>query len=297
MSGSPPVGPATFVTSSEGQRIALHDLSDPATPVDAPLLLFSHATGFHGRVWTQMATHLNDRFRCLALDYRGHGLSTLAQGASLAWSRMADDALAVLDHIVTPRVAVHGVGHSMGGAALALAEARRPGSFRSLWLYEPVIIPPGGLISADGPNPMADGAIRRRSRFASFDEAYENYAAKEPLRQLLPAALRDYVDGGFEVQPDGSIMLRCEPATEAEVFRQARAGGAWAVMPELTLPVAIVAGRMEEYGPVAFAPAAAAALPRGRLIERPGLGHFGPLEDPQLMAGDLESWIGEVSRE
>jgi pimeloyl-ACP methyl ester carboxylesterase len=287
--------PVTFVESSEGQRIAVHNLGGPRAGEAAALLLFSHATGFHGRVWAQMASHLHDRYRCLALDYRGHGQSTLAAGASLAWSRMAEDARAVVEQVARPGESVHGVGHSMGGAALALAEDRHPGSFRSLWLYEPVIIPPGGLISADGPNPMADGAIRRRSTFASMEQAYENFASKEPLRQLAPAALRDYVEGGFEVEVDGSVTLRCAPEIEAEVFRQARGGGAWAVIPQLALPVTVVAGRMEPYGPVAFAPAVAAALPRGRLIERPDLGHFGPLEDPRSMAGDLATWVQEVT--
>ncbi len=208
---------------------------------------------------------------------------------------MADGAAVVLDQMSEAGVAVHGVGHSMGGAALALAEARRPGSFRSLWLYEPVIVPPGGLMSADGPNPMADAALRRRQRFGSLREAYENYAFKEPLRQLHPDALQDYVDGGFEVEPDGSVLLRCLPETEAEVFRQAKDSGAWDVVPLLTLPVAIVAGRMEQFSPVAFAATVAASLPQGQLFERPGLGHFGPLEDPLKMAGDLTRWIDQVA--
>jgi pimeloyl-ACP methyl ester carboxylesterase len=239
-----------------------------------------------------MAAHLVGRFECVALDYRGHGLSTLpAQSEQLAWSGMADDALAVLHSINVHGRVVHGIGHSMGGAAVALAAAREPGAMASLWLYEPVIVPPGGLTSVDGPNPMAAGAARRRDRFDSYRSALENFAAKEPLRQLHPDALQSYVDGGFMSQPDGSVTLRCQPATEAETFHQALRSNVWDRIPQLHLPVAIVTGRQAEFGPSAFARAVAAELPQGTLVKWPELGHFGPLEDPAAMAEDVARWV------
>jgi pimeloyl-ACP methyl ester carboxylesterase len=286
-------GPA-YVRSSEGVRVALHDFGgrdDASTPV----LLFAHATGLCGNVWAPMAAYLSNRYRCVALDIRGHGNSALPEGgASLVWSALADDVEAAVDEISRSGAPIHGIGHSMGGAVLALAASRRP-AFRSLWLYEPVIVPPGGLTSNDGPNPMADGAARRRERFGSWQEAYDNFAAKEPLRQLHPDALRAYVDGGFVLEPDHSVVLRCHPTTEAEVFRQALVSGAWEVVSNLDLPVAIVAGRTAPFGPVEFAVTVAQALPKGTLIERRHLGHFGPLENPKDMAQDVAEWVATHS--
>jgi pimeloyl-ACP methyl ester carboxylesterase len=138
---------------------------------------------------------------------------------------------------------------------------------------------------------MADGAARRRASFNSYDEAFTNFAAKPPLNQLHPDALRAYVTGGFAPQADGTVSLRCRPATEAAVFRGAADSGAWDVLPMLDLPVAIVAGRDEEFGPVQFAPIAVDLLSRGTLIERRHLGHFGPLENPTTMAQDVGSWV------
>jgi pimeloyl-ACP methyl ester carboxylesterase len=284
--------PFTFVPSTSGVQVAVHHLGGPSDPA-APLLLFSHATGFHGRVWGPMASELTDRYQCLAIDYRGHGLSELPPGTSLTWSGMADDALAVLSSPLIPAWrTVHGVAHSMGGAVLALAAARDPGRFRSLWLYEPVLVPPGRLPHPADENPMAAGAIRRRTTFSSYDEAIDHYASKPPLNQLHPDALRAYVSGGFAPQPDGTITLRCRPDTEAAVFLGAHDNGAWETLPTLPLPVAVVAGRSDEFGPASFAPLAAAELPFAELLERPGLGHFGPLEDPTSMAHDVAQWAG-----
>jgi pimeloyl-ACP methyl ester carboxylesterase len=227
--------PYTLITSTDGVRVAVHDLGGPTDP-DATVLLFSHATGFHGRVWEPMATPLTDRYRCFAIDYRGHGISETPDDASLAWSRMADDALAVLgSDLIGAHQAVHGIAHSMGGAALVLAAARRPGGLRSLWLYEPVIVPPGALPPPGAPNPMADGAERRRASFDSYDDAVFNFASKPPLNELHPAALRAYVKGGFVSHSDGTVRLRCQPATEAAVFRGAVESGAWEAFSTLNL--------------------------------------------------------------
>ena len=179
----------------------------------------------------------------------------------------------------------------MGGAALVLAVARRPDAFRSLWLYEPVIVPTEGGPLPDGGNPMSEGAARRRDRFDSLDQAYENYRSKPPLDQLHPDALRAYVDGGFSPTPDGSVALRCRPSTEAEVFRQAAVCGAWGNVKSIDMPVAVVAGRPDGFGPAAFAPTIASAFPQGTLVEGSHLGHFGPLEDPAGMAEDVATWV------
>jgi pimeloyl-ACP methyl ester carboxylesterase len=281
----------TIIESSEGVRIALHDLGGPGGGATAPVLLFSHATGFHGRVWEPMASLLCDQFRCVSLDLRGHGMSELPAGAGLAWSGMADDVVAALSSDCFPTGPVHGIGHSMGGAALVMAAARRLGAFRSLWLYEPVVVPDEGWSLPDGDNPMSEAAGRRRDRFDSLDQAYENYRSKPPLDRLHPDALRVYVDGGFSPTPDGSVMLRCRPSTEAEVFRHAAASGAWSTIASIEVPVAVVSGRPDGIGPGAFAPMIAETLPHGILIVRPDLGHFGPLEDPDAMAAEVAGWV------
>ena len=54
----------------------------------------------------------------------------------------------------------------------------------------------------------------------------------------------------------------------------------------------VVAGRPGGMGPVAFAPFVAERHARmARCVERPGLEHFGPLEDPGAMAADIAEWV------
>jgi pimeloyl-ACP methyl ester carboxylesterase len=182
----------------------------------------------------------------------------------------------------------------MGGAALVMAATRRPQVLRSLWLFEPIVPPPGAMLSDDGPNSMAEGAARRRPTFDSFDAAIANYAAKRPLDELHPDVLREYVHGGFAEQPDGSVTLRCRPDWEAATFDAARHSGTWELLASLHLPVTVVVGEEVPFGPALFAPRIAEALPDGRLSSHPELGHFGPLQDPAAMAAELTAWIASI---
>jgi pimeloyl-ACP methyl ester carboxylesterase len=260
-------------------------------------LVFAHATGLHGQVWGPAAAHLTDRFRCVALDFRGHGLSDVPPGTDLSWPAMADDLSALLGGALAGGREVHGVGHSMGGAALVLAADRHPETLRSLWLYEPAIITPGIAPSQGGANPMAEGALRRRASFGSYEEAIANYASKPPFDRLHPDALEAYVRGGFAAGgDDGRVTLRCLPATEAEVFRGGSTSGAFEVLHRLDMPVALVAGQPEPFSPVVYIDAAFAQLTRGTLVERRQLGHFGPLQDPAGMATDIAQWVDEHRR-
>lgn len=205
------------------------------------------------------------------------------------WEGFADDVLAVADALAerTGDGPLVGFGHSKGGASLLLAEARRPGTFRAIYAYEPVVFPPDLVAGASGGNHLADGAERRRERFADRDAAYANFAAKPPLSVLDPEALRAYVDHGFADDPDGGVVLRCRPAHEAQVYRMGSEHPAWSRLPEVGCPVVVARGEPPEPGPAMVAEALAERLPHGRLQVFEGLGHFGPLQDPARVAADL----------
>jgi pimeloyl-ACP methyl ester carboxylesterase len=270
------------IPSSDGVDLAVHDLGG-----DGPPLLVAHATGFLAAVYRPLADRLADAFHTWALDFRAHGDSTRPPSGDLGWDGMADDVLAVVDGLGLDRPAA--VGHSMGGAALVLAELRRPGTFAALYLYEPVLVPAGHFPSTPGDdNPMSAAARRRRPGFESRDAAYENYASKPPLDVLTPEALRLYVDEGF-ADAEGGVLLKCRPEDEAEVFRFGAVNGGFERLGELALPVTVAQGGVPDPGPGALAPAQAERIPHGRLVVAEGLGHFGPVQDPDLVAAQVRS--------
>lgn len=270
-----PSPPVRRVPSTDGVTLALHDLGG-----DGPPLLMCHPTGFLGMTWSPMAHELAGVVHCWAPDFRGHGHSTSPASGDFSWRGMRDDVLAVVDALGL--AGVRAVGHSMGGAALLMAEQRRPGTFAGMWLYEPVVFPP--VEGGGHQNPMAGAARRRRPRFADREAAYANFASKPPLDALAPAALRAYVDHGLREAPGGDgVELACTPETEARVFERGLSHDTFAQLGEVACPVTVAAGG-DAAGPAQMASVVAAALPRGVLERHPTLSHFGPMEDPAAMA-------------
>jgi pimeloyl-ACP methyl ester carboxylesterase len=269
-----------FVASTGGVRVAVHELGGIGRPI-----LFAHATGFCGPVWRPVARGLGDH-RNVALDLRAHGRSMRPDDGDLHWRGAAEDLLAVVDALGLDGSV--GVGHSMGGAALLLAEQARPGTFEALWLYEPIVITPSMREGLAEENSLAVSAARRRRGFPSARAAFENYASKPPLDVLRPDALEAYVEGGFEILEDGSVTLRCAPEDESETFHMGPTHDAAEHLGEVTCPVTVVKGR-DEPGPAMFADAVADGLPHGRLVKMPSLGHFGPMEDPDAIAASIRA--------
>ncbi|MEO7555113.1 MAG: alpha/beta fold hydrolase [Acidimicrobiales bacterium] len=279
------------VASADGVVIAVHDLGgDPS----ADTLLLAHATGFHGRAYQPMVDDgLAARFRCLAPDLRGHGDSPATAEQVRDWARFGDDVLAVIDGTgVTDGTASphYGFGHSMGGAALVLAELARPGTFAGLWLFEP-ILPPATVAPADdggaaaarrGGEGLAAAAARRREVFDSVDAAAEHYSSKPPMDVFTPEAMRAYVEHGFAPLLDGTVRLKCRGAIESAGYGGAMDHHAFDRLGELGCPV--VVGMGAAVGAALLAPAIAAAIPHGRLERFTHLGHFAPQQAPTEIA-------------
>jgi pimeloyl-ACP methyl ester carboxylesterase len=266
--------PTLRVASSDGVTLAVHDFGG-----DGPDVLMCHPTGFHGWVWAPVADRLRSVAHCWALDFRGHGDSSVPASGSFRWPGMAEDVLAVVDHLGL--TGVRGVGHSMGGAALLLAEQARPGTMQALWCYEPIVFPGG---EGRPGNPMAVAARRRRPSFPSREDALSHYASKPPLGSFDRDALVAYVEHGFRDRPDGDVELKCAPEVEALVF-EAGVGNdtGFDRLGEVGC-VTTVAASGDGAPPAKLAPYVAEALPHGRLERFRELTHFGPMEDPGAIA-------------
>jgi len=266
------------VRSTDHVTLAVHHLGGTGAP-----LLLAHATGFCAYAYKPLAAGLHDHFDVWALDFRGHGDSTSPRNRNFSWDAMASDALAAIEAVADgPLLAF---GHSMGGAALLLAELSRPGVLRGVYLYEPIVFPSDWV--PPGQSPMAASARRRRRSFASKAEALRRYAGRPPLGTLRADALAAYVEHGFADLPDGTVELKCAPEDEAATFAS-EAKMSVDRLDGLALPTVVaVGGRAGDPDPAAFGPPIVAAMPRARLVEYPHLGHFGPLQDPDTIAEEI----------
>lgn len=269
-----------WTESTDGVRVALHQLGGEGEPV-----LLAHATGFCGRMWEPVARHLTGH-RALAFDARAHGRSITPDTASLSWRAVAADLLAAVDALGLQ--GCRAAGHSMGAAALLLAERARPGTFSALYCYEPVTSP----VDTDEPlrdYVLAEMTLRRRDRFPSIDAARANFAGKAPFDTFSPDSLDAYLTHCFRpVEPGAEeITLVCRRQDESTFYREGRSHGLFEELDQIRCPVVLGAGPVIAGSPSSFAARVASRLPHSRLIRYDDLTHFGPQDDPARIAADI----------
>lgn len=268
------------VTTEDGSEVVVHDLGGDGEP-----LLLAHATGLHGRVFAPLARELAPQFWCLALDHRAHGDSTASPSWAGDWRGFGEDLLGVVAALKLEKPYVF--GHSAGGAAALLAEETEPGTFQAIYCYEPVVWADDEPQGPSHENPLSAGALRRREQFDSFEEALATFSAKPPLSTLRADVLEAYVKEGFEQLADGSVRLKCRPSDEARVYAYAHAHRAYTRLGDVACPVTLARGAASGFIGEEEIAALALRLRRRRVEVFPGLGHFGPLERPDVVAASL----------
>jgi lipase len=270
--------PIASRVSINGVEIALWEW-----PGADPPILFCHATGFHARCWDQVIAHLPGR-HCFALDIRGHGRSSKLL-PPYQWRNFGQD-VAELGAVLGLSGAI-GVGHSMGGHAVALAAALRPSMFSSLVLIDPVIRSRGAYV---GPWREAHFVAKRRNRWTSPQEMFDRFQNRPPFATWDQAVLRDYCEYGL--LPDGEdFVLACPPVIEASIYENspAPASDIYSEIDTIRIPVRVIrAGKIVDpsdvMGRSPTPPELASSFAQGTDICVAEYSHFIPMEAPEFTA-------------
>lgn len=257
-------------------------------PGAGPPLLFTHATGFHGRLWDRIIEGLPDR-HCFAIDLRGHGRSD-KDLPSYDWRRFGEDTA-----LVAQELSLHdaiGVGHSLGGYAMALAAAIEPAAFQKLLLLDPVIQMPDRY---DGHAKAVDFIARRRLRWNSPEEMFDRFRTRLPFSNWQPDILRDYCQYGLLPEGD-EFILACPPKIEATIYERSNWPDAdiSAELATIETPATIVRSAKlmtrEHFDLSASAtdPNLSQRMPNARDVYLPHCTHFIPMEHPELVIDALK---------
>ena len=254
-----------------------------------PVILFAHATGFHGRCWDRIIQMFPER-HCLAVDARGHGRSSKPE-PPCHWRDFGRDLVAVAEHWDL-RGAI-GVGHSMGGHITTQVAALRPETYRALLLVDPTIFP---LEYYGTEPPDAHFTLRRRNVWSSPEEMFERFKDRMPFANWRPEILRDYCQYGL-LPNNGDFVLACPPAVEASIYLNSKEPGS-NIYPEVAMvrhPVVVLrAGktRKSETFDLSASPTApdlASHFACGREIVLPEASHYIAMESPEKVAEEIRN--------
>jgi esterase len=235
--------------------------------------LFGYGLGHFG----DLMARLGPRFRFIALDQRGHGLSDHA--AEYTWDRLVEDVALLTDHLRLERYDV--VGHSMGGRVALIFASRFPARVRRL------------VISDMGPEQPPRAGLPRpeiRSSFADVDEAVR--AMQERARGPDPDPLiRRFVAGNLRSLPDGRWTWRYDPAIGAAI-RGIIAQDHWDAVAEIRCPALLLRGGASDTLTAEVAARMTRELASCSLVEFAGCGHPLWREAPAAFAGAIDEFLG-----
>jgi acylglycerol lipase len=218
------------------------------------VVVLVHGINEHSGRYAQLAEDLNRRsYAVYAMDLRGHGRSEGDRAMVRAFDDYLDDVDVLLERVIArqPGKPVFLLGHSMGGAIVALLGILRPPNVRGLILSAPAVQIGGGVFPVL--RRLASFAskvwptlrlVRMGCRFISRDpnvvEAFRNdplvFHGRFPVRtgaEILRAAKRIQTDakrltlpllilhgtGDFATDPRGSRLLVARAGASDKTLR------------------------------------------------------------------------------
>jgi pimeloyl-ACP methyl ester carboxylesterase len=281
----------------------LHYL-DFGGPKNGPAMVAVHGLGGSSVNWVAIAPLLTERYRVLAPDLAGHGLTrSLGRPTHVLANR------ALLHRFIemVPGGPVILMGNSMGGMISLLEASDAPEAVAGLILIDPALpfVParPDPVVTAMFAIYATPGlgqvlmARRRRmtpealvattfalccaDRSRVPVDVVDQHVALARRRALFPDGNRDFLDAARSVVSTAGFLRG------ARYRRGIRS---------ITTPVLLVHGERDRLVPLAAARVAARANPAWSFVVIPGVGHIPQIELPQQTATAVFDWLDAEGR-
>ncbi len=235
---------------------------------DAPTVVLSNSLGSTHRMWDAQLADLEQRFRVVRYDTRGHGGSPVPEGPYVI-DDLADDLVALLDRLDIAKA--HLVGLSLGGMTVMRVAIRNPERVQRL-----------ALLCTGAQLPPASAWTDRAATVRAQGSAA--VAAAVVQRWFTPAHLdaRPDVRSGYEqmvaATPAEGYAACCEAIAELDLHEQ---------LSDITAPTLAIAGADDPATPPAKLEEIVARIPGARLLTVPQAAHLANVEQPAIITPAL----------
>lgn len=209
-----------------------------------PVILLHGGLGHSGNWSKQVESLIDNGYRAILLDSRGHGRSSRDEQA-FSYELMASDLLALLDELQIEQAAL--VGWSDGACTGLVLADREPQRVKGV-LFFACNMDPSGAKS------LNDFSITLQRCFARHQQDY---------RELSPT-------------PDKFEIL----AEQLGQMQATQPNYSAAQLAAIDLPVTVALGEFDEFIYEQHARYLADTLPQGRFVLLPDVSHFAPIQRP-----------------
>jgi haloalkane dehalogenase len=255
-----------------------------------PILLMLHGNPAWSFVYREVIVALRGRFRCIALDFPGFGLSTGAPGYRYLAQDHAELLVAFLEHLDLSELTL--VGHNWGGPLGLHAAQQRPDRFQRLVLANTWAWPLNGDLSSEVfsrgmGNPVGRALIKRLNllteRFIPVAHKRRELSEAEMAhyRQATPTLERRHAGAVLPGELVGAREFFTELADRLSVIEM--------------MPTLIVWADIDPIFTDKYRRRLEAAFPNHTTTVLHGVGHFLQSDAPAEFSAAIEDWWAQLA--
>lgn len=255
-------------------------------PENAPAIIFIHGFPFSKEMWNKQMEWLNEKFRVIAYDIRGHGKS-YAGTDDFSIELFVKDLLSLMDAMEIEKTTLCGL--SMGGYIALNAIENHPDRFDALVLCDTQCL-------ADSPEGKKKRmntveSIREKGVEKFADESLKNFFAQETFttKKEVIAGIRE------------TIVNTTEESIIKTLLALSKRKETCSKLPEINVPVLILVGKEDKITPPEAAQFMHKKISNSELFILENAGHLSNLENPEkfneLLKRFFESKVGSQKTE
>ncbi|KVT10032.1 hydrolase [Burkholderia sp. MSMB1078WGS] len=257
---------------------------------DAPAVVMLHGLRSYAHTWAPVAAALVDRYRVVALDQRGRGLSDWDPRRDYYAPAYVRDLDALVRALDLRRFVL--VGHSMGGANALVYAAAQPERLAGLVIED---MGPGASAGSPGSERIRRELQDTPDAFASWDDARAFWRRQRP--NIAESALDSRVAHSLKESEPGRIVWR----HDAQGIAAARLAATpeqlvhlWPSILNLHVPTLLLRGGDSDFLSADVAAEMAAANAEIERIDIPGATHYVHDDQPAAFNRALRTWLDRL---
>lgn len=243
-----------------------------------PLVLL-HALTFDSRMWADQVASLSKKYRCINMDFRGHGRSSMPD-SECTLEQLAEDVYSLMKELGIEQA--HVAGLSLGGMVAMRLALAHPDIVRSLVLV-------GTSAQAEEAERAAQYETMARISKEQGPEAIMQGVLplffSQAFIQGQPEKLQAFKEQFRNIDREGVYRATLATARRRDIGEEIKS---------IRVPTLIIVGEQDLTEPVSEAETIQRQIAGSRLEKIAGAGHIACLEQPEKVTAVMEEFLSQV---
>jgi len=270
--------------SVDGLNLAYQEWGSPG----APAIVMLHGFGVSGHMFDEFAERMQDRYRLLALDQRGHGDSDWAEDGNYSRDAFVADVEGFRKQLGIEKFIL--IGHSMGGLNSVAYTNAYPQHVRAL-----VLVDVGPEAAKEG----VDNIVRFTrgpdeldfEEFVQMAHRFNQRRTLENIRERMRHRLKPTESGKWTWKFDRRFR---EPGSGLKIGSSLSNDESWQLFRNIAVPTLLIRGGESDVLTPEVAERCTQEIRHSRLVIVPGAGHSVPGDNPDAFTEAVREFIADV---